>query len=70
MAGITYNKQLDSLMIRNMTNTTWRGWSPKTKQLSDIPSGKEYPIFPGVMIEFQKENPRIVGEIFDARVKQ
>lgn len=70
MAGITYNKQFDSLMIRNMTNTTWRGWSPKTKQLSDIPSGKEYPIFPGVMIEFQKENPRIVGEIFDARVRQ
>lgn len=70
IGGITYNKQLDSLMIRNMTNTTWRGWSPKSKQLSDIPSGKEYPISPGVMIEFQKENPRIVGEIFDARVKQ
>lgn len=68
IGGITYNKQLDSLMIRNMTNTTWRGWSPKTKQLSDIPSGKEYPISLGVMIEFQKENPRIVGEIFDARV--
>lgn len=70
IGGITYNKQLDSLMIRNMTNTTWRGWSPKSKQLSDISSGKEYPISPGVMIEFQKENPRIVGEIFDARVKQ
>lgn len=70
MAGITYNKSLDSLMIRNMTNTNWRGWSPKTKQLSDIPSGKEYPIFSGVMIEFQKENPHIVGEIFDPRVKR
>ena len=68
MAGITYSKQLDSLMIRNMKNTTWRGWSPKNKQLSDIPEGKEYPIFPGVMIEFQKGNPRIVGEIFDARI--
>lgn len=74
VAGIIYNKQLDSLMIRNMTNTTWRAWSPKTKQCSDIPSGKEYPIFPGVLIEFQKEKiherPRIVGEIFDARVKE
>ena len=68
MAGITYNKQLDSLMIRNMTNTTWRGWSPKTKQLSVIPGGKEFPIFPGVLIEFQKENPRVVGEIFDAKI--
>jgi hypothetical protein len=70
MAGITYKKQLNLLMIRNMTNTTWHGWSPKTKQLSDIPSGKEYPIFPSVMIEFQKENPRIVGEIFDARIRK
>ena len=67
MAGITYNKQLDSLMIRNMSNAVWRGWSPKTRQLTDIPGGKEYPIFPGVMIEFQKESPRIVGEIFDAK---
>lgn len=70
VGGITYNKQLDSLMIRNLTNATWRGWSPKTKQYSDIPGGKEYPIFPGVRIEFQKENPCIVGEIFDASVKQ
>ena len=73
VAGITYSKQLDSFMIRNMTNETWRGWSPKTKQCSDILSGKEYPIFPGVLIEFQKkthEKPHIVGEIFDARVKK
>lgn len=70
MAGITYNPKLNSLMIRNMTDKTWRGWSPVSKQLSDIPSGKDYPIFPGVMIEFQRENPRIVGELFDAKVKQ
>lgn len=25
MAGITYKKQLNLLMIRNMTNTTWHG---------------------------------------------
>ena len=70
MAGITYNQQLDSLMIRNLTNHIWRGWSPKTRQLTDIGHGDEYPIFPGVMIEFQKENPRIIGEVFDAKVKQ
>ena len=69
-AGITYNQQLDSLMIRNMTKTSWRGWSPKTKQLMDIVEGEEYPIFPGVMIEFQKGNPRIVGEIFDPKVNK
>lgn len=69
IAKITYNKQLDSLMICNMTNTTWCGWSPNTEQLSDIPSGKEYPLFPGVLIEFQKEHPRIIGEIFDARTR-
>lgn len=67
MAGITYNKQLDSLMIRNMTDMIWRGWSPVTKQLTDIPKGKEYPIAPGVMIEFQKEKPCIRGKIFDAK---
>lgn len=70
VAGIIYNPSVDSLMIRNMTKVTWRGWNPKTRQLSDIPSGKEYPIFPGVMIEFQKDKPRIIGEIFDAKVKQ
>lgn len=68
IAEIIYNKQLDSLMIRNMTNTTWRGWSSNTKQFSDILSGEEYLISHGVLIEFQKENPRIIGEIFDVRI--
>ena len=70
VAGITYNRQLDSLMFRNMTDHTLRGWSPKTRQPSDIRHGEEYPIFPGVKIEFQREssqNPRIVGEVFDAK---
>lgn len=73
MAGITYNKQIDSLMIRNLTNDVWRGWSPKTRQLTDIARNMEYPIFPGVMIEFKKQTPKtpkIVGEIFDARTNK
>ena len=67
-AGITYNPEMDSLMIRNMTKEVWRGWSPKTKTLTDIKSGQDYPIAPGTMIEFHKENPRIIGEVFDPRV--
>lgn len=67
LAGITYNKQLDSLMIRNMSDEIWRGYSPRTKQLTNVGKGQEYPIFPGVMIEFHKENPRIIGEIFNAK---
>ena len=70
MACIIYNnKQLDLLKIHNMTNTIWRGWSPKTRQLTDIHGGKEYYVSPGVMIVFKKENPRIVGVIFDARIR-
>lgn len=70
VAGILYNKQLDSLMIRNMSNSAWRGWSPKTRQRSDILPHQDYPICPGVMIEFQKDMPRIVGEVFDPLAKQ
>ncbi len=66
-AGITYDPKIDSLMIRNMTENVWRGYSPKTQVLSDIHGGQDYPIAPGTMIEFHKENPRIIGEISDPR---
>ncbi len=64
-AGILYDKKTDQLMIRNMTNKVWRCYSPATKQLTEIGKGQEYPIFEGVMIEFQREHPKVVGEIFD-----
>ena len=69
-AGIVYNKNTGNLMIRNMTSKVWRGYSPDTKQLTDIGKGQDYEIKPGVMIEFQRENPRIVGEIFDPRASK
>lgn len=75
IAGISYSKILNSLVIRNLTDEVWQGWSPQTRQLTEIPKGKEYPISPGVNIQFQKANParrepRIVGEIFNARVRR
>ena len=69
-AGIVYNKQLDSLMIRNLSKNTWRGWSPKTRALADIKPGQEFPISPGVQIEFKKEKPKIVGEVFDPKASR
>lgn len=35
------------------------------RQLTDVGKGQEYPLEPGVMIEFQRDQPKIVGEIFD-----
>jgi len=64
-AGIVYDKKIDSLAIRNLSTKIWRCYSPVTKQITDIGKGQEFPIQPGVMIEFNRENPRIVGEIFD-----
>lgn len=70
IAGVLYRRDIDSLMIKNMTADVFRVWSPETKQVSALTSGDEYPLSPGVMIEFQKENPRIVGEIFDVRIRK
>lgn len=70
IAGVLYRRDIDSLMIKNMTADVFRVWSPETKQVSTLTSGDEYPLSPGVMIEFQKENPRIVGEIFDVRIRK
>ena len=66
-AGILYNDKTKTLMIRNLTNKTWRGWSPKDKVLTSIGPGMDYPVFPGVQIEFQKENPQIKGIVFDPK---
>ena len=65
-AGIVYDSKTGKLAIRNMTNKAWRGYCPETKQLTTIEKGQEYPLSPGVKIEFQHEEPRIIGEIFDA----
>lgn len=70
ITGVLYRRDIDSLMIKNMTADVFRVWSPETKQVSALTSGDEYPLSPGVMIEFQKENPRIVGEIFDVRIRK
>lgn len=69
VAGILDNQQLGVLTLRNLTNEAFRGWSPKTKQWTVIPEGKDYPVFPGVKIEF-REKPCITGEVFDVRVRR
>ncbi len=69
MGGITYDKKTDQMMLRNVSNKIWRCYSPVTKQVVNIGKGQEHPLFPGVMIEFQRENPRIVGDVFDPRKK-
>ena len=68
-AGVVYDKKNDKLALRNLTNKVWRHFSPTTKQLTNIAKGQECFLFPGVMIEFQRENPKIVGEVFDPTKK-
>lgn len=63
--GIVYDKRIDRLTLRNLTDQIWRCYSPKTKQLTDLSKGQEFPLEPGVAIEFHRENPKIIGEIFD-----
>ena len=69
-AGILYNDKTKTLMIRNLTNRTWRGWSPTDKVLTNIEPGMDYPVFAGVQIEFRKENPQIRGVVFDPKNTQ
>jgi protein kinase family protein len=64
-AGVVYDKNQDKLVLRNLTNKVWRHFYPGTGKLTDIGKGQQCPLFPGVMIEFQREKPKIVGEIFD-----
>ena len=65
VGGIVYDKQTDRMKVRNMSSIIWRCYDPTTKQLTDIGKGQEYPLFSGVMIEFHRDQPKIVGEISD-----
>ena len=67
VGGIVYDKQTDRMKIRNMSSKIWRCYDPTTKQLTDVGKGQEYPVFPGVMIEFHRDQPKIVGEISDPK---
>lgn len=70
VGGIVYDKQSDKMKIRNMSSKIWRCYDPTTKQLTDVGKGQEYPLFPGVMIEFHRDQPKIVGEIFDPKASK
>ena len=63
--GIVYDKRIDKLALRNLTDQIWRCYSPNKKQLTDLCKGQEFPLEPGVAIEFYGENPKIIGEIYD-----
>lgn len=63
LGGIVYNKSLGKLMLRNLSTQVWKFYSPDTKQIVSVETGQEHPVYPGVMIEFQHEKPKIVGEI-------
>lgn len=67
VGGIVYDKKTDRLMIRNLTDQVWRCYTPDTKQLTNIGKGQEHPVYPGVMIEFQRLRPKIVGEVVKTR---
>lgn len=69
-AGIVYDRKTDKMWIRNLTSKIWRCYSPSTQQLTDVGKGQEYPLDLGVMIEFQREKPRIVGEVFAPTAKK
>lgn len=65
IAGILYNRQSGQMEIRNLTDKVWRCFDPKTSTLTNIGKDQQYPIYPGVMIQFQHDPPKTVGEIFD-----
>lgn len=68
VGGIVYDKNTDKLYVRNLSSKVWRCYDPKSKQLTDVGKGQQYPLFPGMMIEFHRDQPKIVGEVFDPRV--
>ncbi|MCR5734740.1 MAG: hypothetical protein K6G22_09070 [Lachnospiraceae bacterium] len=63
--GVVYDRNIDKLALRNMSNRIWRCYDPVTKQITNLEKGQDFPIYHGVQIEFQREKPKIVGEIFD-----
>ena len=70
VGGIVYDKQANKMKIRNMSSKVWRCYDPTTKQLTDVGKGQEYPLFPGAMIEFHRDQPKIVGEISDPKANK
>ena len=62
---IVYDKQIDKLTMRNLTDQIWRCYSPQTKQLTDLSKGQDFPLEPGAAIEFRRKSPKIIGKIFD-----
>lgn len=70
VGGIVYDKNTDELYVRNLSSKVWRCYDPKSKQLTDVGKGQQYPLFPGVMIEFHRDQPKIVGEVFDPRASK
>lgn len=62
---IVYDRESDQFKIVNLSPVVWRCYSPVTGQVSEVGKEASHPLFDGVMIEFQRENPKIVGEIFD-----
>lgn len=65
IAGILYDEKIDRFRIVNLTDKIWRYYSPITEQKKNVSKGESYPLFHGVKIEFQRENPKIIGEIIN-----
>ena len=66
-AGIVYDQTLKKLCVRNLTDRVWRCYSDRDKKLTNVGKEEQYPLEEGVMIEFQRDEPRIVGTVFDPR---
>ena len=67
VAGIVYDKASGKFMIRNLSGKVWKGYDPETGALTDIAKNQQFPVYPGVQIQFQSERPKIVGKIIEGR---
>jgi len=65
--GIVYDKDIDKLLIRNLSDQVWHCTSPNTNIAVDLGKGQEFPLEAGVQIVFSRANPEIIGEIIDLR---
>ena len=65
VGDIVDNGEENCLSLRNLSNYIWRCYSPKTKQLTELRKRQEFLLEPGAAIEFQRENPKIIGEIIN-----
>jgi len=66
-ADVVYDKNQDCFALRNLTDQIWHCRSPKTGQTVIIGKGEDFPLEPHAMIGIKRENPTIIGEIFDPR---